>query len=595
MDVSALGKSHRRCLCWYGSRLIDPADPGLNGAADGPLYCEQCQAYVQRGSKHCRECDKCVLGFDHHCKWVNNCIGRRNYRPFFVLLSSMCSMLALQAAVGIWLTYRCFTDTEQIAARLAAAYPAYMRVREYEAALLVYSCVCAAALYPLGDLLLLHLVLACRGMTTWDYIMANRDTSIEPSALSRNVTKAFRYVRSLGPRSIRVRDDPNMSSSSGSGGSTAGGHKRHVGINPCLACTTELNRAALGSSGGSKFDHFFASKADRPEGFDAALIFTPRLGEEAEKQTGSVTPGAARHGGTQQVLIAIDAAGYQQRAGDEFSCGSETVFDPAVRTAAEIKAAQLALNKALPPPEVLDEVRALLQPSATSVVAELDKLNIYGPGGFFKPHCDTPRSQDHFGTLIICLPSPFKGGQLLLRHVDHNSSAAPSTRTYDWSASADAAPQGLQWAAFYADTEHEVLPVTEGHRMTLTYNLRAVQKQQWPAPFTEPGVKTSSNNLKGPGAEAGQPDQKVAVSSSSSNGSWMTPADVSASAELAAEVRRLLADKDWHGSCERLGFVLQQKYSVGLADLAALSFPEALKGPDRLLAAALQQAGLQPR
>lgn len=132
------------------------------------------QAYVQRGSKHCRECDKCVLGFDHHCKWVNNCIGRRNYRPFFVLLSSMCSMLALQAAVGIWLTYRCFTDTEQIAARLAAAYPAYMRVREYEAALLVYSCVCAAALYPLGDLLLLHVVLACRGMTTWDYIMANR-------------------------------------------------------------------------------------------------------------------------------------------------------------------------------------------------------------------------------------------------------------------------------------------------------------------------------------------------------------------------------------------------------------------------------------
>uniref|UniRef100_A0A383VSD5 Fe2OG dioxygenase domain-containing protein n=1 Tax=Tetradesmus obliquus TaxID=3088 RepID=A0A383VSD5_TETOB len=248
-----------------------------------------------------------------------------------------------------------------------------------------------------------------------------------------------------------------------------------------------------------------------------------------------------------------------------FGKGSETVFDPAVRTAAEIKAAQLALNKALPPPEVLDEVRALLQPSATSVVAELDKLNIYGPGGFFKPHYDTPRSQDHFGTLIICLPSPFKGGQLLLRHVDHNSSAAPSTRTYDWSASADAAPQGLQWAAFYADT----------------------------------GVKTSSNNLKGPGTEAGQPDQKGAVSSSSSssssNGSWMTPADVSASAELVAEVRRLLADKDWHGSGERLGFVLQQKYSAGLADLAALTFPEALKGPDRLLAAALQQAGLQPR
>jgi hypothetical protein len=35
-----------------------------------------------------------------------------------------------------------------------------------------------------------------------------------------------------------------------------------------------------------------------------------------------------------------------------FGKGSETVYDPSVRTAAEIKAAHLALNKTLPPPEV---------------------------------------------------------------------------------------------------------------------------------------------------------------------------------------------------------------------------------------------------
>jgi hypothetical protein len=42
---------------------------------------------------------------------------------------------------------------------------------------------------------------------------------------------------------------------------------------------------------------------------------------------------------------------------------------------------------------VLEEVRVLLQPNAGGVVAELDKLNVYGPGGFFKPHYDTPRSE----------------------------------------------------------------------------------------------------------------------------------------------------------------------------------------------------------
>lgn len=29
----------------------------------------------------------------------------------------------------------------------------------------------------------------------------------------------------------------------------------------------------------------------------------------------------------------------------------------------------------------------------------------------------------------------------------------------------------IQWAAFYSDCEHEVMPVTSGHRITLTYNL----------------------------------------------------------------------------------------------------------------------------
>lgn len=37
-----------------------------------------------------------------------------------------------------------------------------------------------------------------------------------------------------------------------------------------------------------------------------------------------------------------------------FGKGKETVYDPAVRTAVEIKAAQLALNKVLPPQDVSD-------------------------------------------------------------------------------------------------------------------------------------------------------------------------------------------------------------------------------------------------
>jgi hypothetical protein len=66
--------------------------------------------------------------------------------------------------------------------------------------------------------------------------------------------------------------------------------------------------------------------------------------------------------------------------------------------------------------------------------------------------CTLPATLDHFGTLIVCLPSPFKGGQLVVRHIDHNSTSAPHTRTYDWSSSGDTTTQDLRWAAFYTDT-----------------------------------------------------------------------------------------------------------------------------------------------
>lgn len=84
-----------------------------------------------------------------------------------------------------------------------------------------------------------------------------------------------------------------------------------------------------------------------------------------------------------------------------------------------------------------------------------------GPDGLFQKHVDTPRSKTQIGSLVVCLPSAFKGGRLIVRH--HGNAV-----DFDWSAHSDSV---IQWAAFYSDCEHEIKEVTEGHRVTLTYNL----------------------------------------------------------------------------------------------------------------------------
>ena len=108
-----------------------------------------------------------------------------------------------------------------------------------------------------------------------------------------------------------------------------------------------------------------------------------------------------------------------------------------------------------------------MMPNVCSIQAELYKLNIYSSGGFFKAHVDTPRSEQMFGSLVVCLPTQFSGGELVIRH--HGR-----TVKFDWSSPLDNPSKTTSWAVFFSDVEHEVLPVTDGHRITLTYNLYAM-------------------------------------------------------------------------------------------------------------------------
>ncbi len=93
--------------------------------------------------------------------------------------------------------------------------------------------------------------------------------------------------------------------------------------------------------------------------------------------------------------------------------------------------------------------------------ARLYKLLVYETGGFFSQHRDTEKVTGMVGTLVISLPVPGSGGELRIRHQDLDVTI--DTCVTD--------PSELAYAAFFADCTHETLPVKEGHRICLVYNL----------------------------------------------------------------------------------------------------------------------------
>ncbi|XP_065913973.1 uncharacterized protein [Dysidea avara] len=143
-----------------------------------------------------------------------------------------------------------------------------------------------------------------------------------------------------------------------------------------------------------------------------------------------------------------------------FGYKDKDVIDKNYRDALKLDPTDFATTFQLCNTPIIRQIESLI-PNCAGLQAELYMLNIYAPGGFFKPHVDTPRSGQMFGSLVVCLPTQFSGGELVVRHKKKEIK-------YDWSSPPF---NGLQWAAFFSDIEHEVLPITEGYRVTLTYNL----------------------------------------------------------------------------------------------------------------------------
>lgn len=147
----------------------------------------------------------------------------------------------------------------------------------------------------------------------------------------------------------------------------------------------------------------------------------------------------------------------------QFGWRDQTLTDKAVRDTQEISSRYLQVDLESDfLKSILNETKQQLGlPDHARLSAHLHNLLIYGPGQFFKSHRDSEKLDGMLATLVIVLPSPHIGGDLLINHKkeQHRFISENINQT------------GLNCIAFYADCYHEVEKITQGYRVALTYNV----------------------------------------------------------------------------------------------------------------------------
>jgi hypothetical protein len=184
--------------------------------------------------------------------------------------------------------------------------------------------------------------------------------------------------------------------------------------------------------------------------------------------------------------------------------GEETIVDTNVRRVWQIEPSQFSLRNA----EWNTHVAAIVDAVKLEfgirqkVSPQLYKLLVYEKGSFFASHRDSEKTPGMFATLVVCLPSRHEGGTLLVSHDGQ-------TKKIDFGGKD--AEFKTQYAALYADCQHEITPVTAGYRICLIYNLAIAGKRQPSAPRNASAVEKAAQLLEELFADASSDLSKIAI------------------------------------------------------------------------------------
>ncbi|XP_042508792.1 probable protein S-acyltransferase 4 isoform X1 [Macadamia integrifolia] len=162
-------------------RLPRTKDVIVNGHVIKVKYCDTCLLYRPPRASHCSICNNCVQRFDHHCPWVGQCIGLRNYRFFFLFISSS-TFLCLYVFTFSWVNILRERHNNSLWKTMS---------REITCVtLIVY---CFIAVWFVGGLTIFHFYLICTNQTTYENFRYRYDKKENPynKGMIRNIRELF--------------------------------------------------------------------------------------------------------------------------------------------------------------------------------------------------------------------------------------------------------------------------------------------------------------------------------------------------------------------------------------------------------------------